>query len=120
MESINIRIGGPRTLDIAKLSKNQVSLRRDLGAWISNRDLQQLYVKSIEAKEVRNEDGIPFQTFYGISNNTRAFWSIANARAIIGYAPDDDSERFYDTEIKKYLTEPGRTFSSRPRAIAGQ
>ena len=44
VESVNIRIGGPRTLDIAKLSETQISLRRDLGAWISDRDLQQLYV----------------------------------------------------------------------------
>ena len=114
VESVNIRIGGPRNLDIATLSENQVSLRRDLGAWISDRDLQQLYVKSVETKDVRNEDGIPFQAFYGISNNTRAFWSIANARALIGYAPEDDSEQFYAADIKQYLTELGRTYSPRP------
>jgi len=33
----------------------------------------------------------------GISDNPHAFWSIANARRIIGYAPQDNSEiRFRD------------------------
>lgn len=114
VESVNIRIGGPRILDIAKLAENQVSLRRDLGAWISDRDLQQLYVKSIEAEDVRNEDGVPFQAFYGVSNNTRAFWSIANARAVIGYDPEDDSEVFYAKDLETHLTALGRTYAPRP------
>jgi hypothetical protein len=114
IESVNIRIGAPRPLDIPKLAQNQVSLRRDLGAFISERDLQQLYVKSIETEDVTDADGVPFQAFYGISNNTRAFWSIANARRVIGYEPEDDSERIYADEIRQYLTEPGRTYSPRP------
>jgi hypothetical protein len=114
VESVNIRIGGPRDLDIAKLAENQVSLRRDLGAYISDRDLQQLYIKSVEAEDVHNADGIPFQAFYGISNNSRAFWSIVNARTVIGYDPQDDSEQVYANEIKKHLTEKGRTYSPKP------
>jgi hypothetical protein len=35
---------------------------------------------------------VPFQIFYGVSGNTHNFWSIANARKVIGYAPDDDSQ----------------------------
>ena len=61
------------------------------------RDLQQLIVKSIETEDIRDENGIPFQVFYGISGNSHAFWSIANARKIIGYAPEDNSElRFHE------------------------
>jgi hypothetical protein len=30
--------------------------------------------------------------FYGVSGNTHNFWSIANARRVIGYAPEDDSQ----------------------------
>ena len=57
----------------------------------------QLIHKSIEAPDIRDAFGVPFQIFYGISGNTRAFWSIANARQVIGYAPQDDSEiRFRD------------------------
>ena len=56
------------------------------------RDLFQLYIKFIEAEDIRDADGVPYQRFYGISNNTRAFWSIANARCVVGYAPEDGSE----------------------------
>ena len=48
--------------------------------------------------------------FYGISNNTRAFWSIANARRVIGYEPEDDSEQLFADDIHSYLSAPGRTF----------
>ncbi len=109
VETIHIRIGAPRPIVGADLADNQVSYRRDLGAYISPRDLQQLYVKSIETEDIRNQDGVPFQVFYGISNNARAFWSIANARRVIGYAPEDDSERLYADDIREYLTAPGRT-----------
>ena len=57
------------------------------------RDTVQLYMKSIETADIRNEDGITFQVFYGLSNNTRMFWDIANARQVIGYEPEDDSEQ---------------------------
>jgi len=78
-------------------------------AYISERDMQQLYAKSIEAEDIRNADGIPFQVFYGISNNTRAYWSIANARKVIGYAPEDDSEMVFAEEIRRHLKTNGRT-----------
>ena len=48
-------------------------------------------MKSIEAPNIDDEHGVPFQIFYGVSGNTHNFWSIANARKIIGYAPDDDT-----------------------------
>ena len=110
VENVHIRIGAPRRISGGKLRDNPVSYRRDLGAFISERDLQQLYVKSIEAPDIRNEDGIHFQVFYGISNNTRAFWSITNARRVIGYDPEDDSEQLFAEDIRRYLTAPGRTF----------
>ena len=72
-------------------------LRRALAAYISQRDLVQLYVKSIETEDIRDEHGVPFQIFYGISGNSHAFWSITNARRVIGYQPLDNSElRFAD------------------------
>ncbi len=110
VENVHIRIGAPRPIMGQKLKDNPVTYRRDLGAYISPRDLQQLYIKSIETEDIRNEDGIPFQVFYGISNNTRAFWSIADARRVIGYAPEDDSEQVYADDIRAYLRTPGRTF----------
>ena len=59
--------------------------RHDLGQWVSARDLAQLFCKSVEAPNIEDEYGIPFQVFYGVSANTRSAWSIANAWRIIGY-----------------------------------
>jgi hypothetical protein len=98
LENVQIRIGGPRETDVAKCPKGDLTcVRRALAVYISQRDMAQLFVKSIEAKDVRDEHGVPFQIFYGISDNPHAFWSIVNARKIIGYEPQDNSEiRFKD------------------------
>jgi hypothetical protein len=105
LDVVQLRIGAPRTLDAARYRDNSVGYRRDLGAWISDRDFQQLLVKSIETPDIKNEFGVPFQIFYGISNNTRAFWSIRNARRAIGYAPQDDSEVTYADDIRRLLVD---------------
>jgi hypothetical protein len=100
LEVVQIRIGGPRETDVAACSLGDLRcLRRALAVYISDRDLQQLFVKSIEAPDIGNEQGIPFQIFYGISANSHAFWSIANARKIIGYAPQDNSEIRFQAQI---------------------
>lgn len=109
VENVHIRVGAPRPIRAADFDGDQASYKRDLGGYISERDMQQLYTKSIEAEDIRNEDRIPFQIFYGISNNTRAFWSIANARKVIGYAPEDDSEVEFTKDIQQHITTNGRT-----------
>jgi hypothetical protein len=35
---------------------------------------------------------VPFLIVYGISGNTHRFWSIASARARLGWEPADDSQ----------------------------
>lgn len=112
VENVHLRIGAPREIDPASFTAEQTQgYRRDLGAYLSARDLQQLVVKSIEAASIEDEHGIPWQVFYGISNNTRAFWSIANARRVIGYAPEDDSEVLFAEDIRRVLADvPGRTY----------
>jgi len=98
LENAQIRIGGPRETDISRCPKGDlICMRRALAAYISRRDMAQLFVKSIEAPDIRDERGVPFQIFYGISDNPHAFWSIANARRVIDYQPQDSSEvRFRD------------------------
>jgi hypothetical protein len=93
LENVHLRIGGPRdTADLENCKPGEVQkVHRGLGAYLSRRDQVQLVVKSIEAPNIDNEHGVPFQIFYGISSNTHAFWSIVNARKVIGYAPEDDS-----------------------------
>ncbi len=109
VENVQIRIGAPRPILGSDFDGDEVSHKRDLGAYISPRDMAQLYMKSIETGDIRNEDGIPFQIFYGVSNNTRAYWSIANARRVIGYEPEDDSEREFAEDISAHIKTNGRT-----------
>lgn len=104
LEVVQIRIGGPRETDVAACKPGDLRcLRRALAVYISDRDLQQLFVKSIETPDIRDAEGIPFQIFYGISANSHAFWSIANARKIIGYAPEDNSEIRFQAQIAAHL-----------------
>lgn len=107
LEVVQLRIGAPREIDASKFVGNPVWYHRDLGAYISARDLTQLFVKSVECEDIRDPHGIPFQIFYGISDNTRKFWSIANARQVIGYAPEDDSEVRFAEDIRRHLLSLG-------------
>ena len=106
LETVFVRIGAPRPLKIENYLPDLDLFKRDLGAYISPRDITQLLMKSIEAKNIENEYGIPWQVVYGISNNTRAFWSLSNAREKLGYAPEDDSEVKFREDVKKYLLTP--------------
>ena len=109
MGVVMVRIGAPRELDVRAYAGDPASYKRDLGAYLSPRDLTQLFVKAIEAPGIENEYGIPWQVVYGISNNTRAFWSLANAREVLGYDPQDDSEVKYADDIRGFLAGEGAT-----------
>jgi len=105
LEMVQVRIGAPRELDAARFEGRPAHYKRDLGAYISARDIQQLFVRSIETADIEDQWSVPFQIFYGVSDNTRAFWSIANAREVIGYAPEEDSEVKYAADIRRMLIE---------------
>ena len=78
------------------MHNNLKPLHRKLGAYLSARDLSQLVIKSIEAENI-DENGVLFQVFFGISGNTHRFWNIGNARRIVRYALENDSQiRFAD------------------------
>ncbi len=101
LENVQLRIGGPRdTADLENLKPGEIKkMHRGLGAYLSRRDQVQLVVKSIEAPDIADENGVPFQVFYGVSGNTHNFWSIANARRVIGYAPEDNSQVVFADRI---------------------
>lgn len=102
--NVQIRIGGPRETDLDHCPLGDLRcMRRALAVYISDRDLQQLFIKSIEAGDIRDEEGVPFQIFYGISGNSHAFWSISNARRVIGYEPQDNSEIRFNDLIAKHI-----------------
>lgn len=104
LEVILLRIVVPRQID-ASLFVNEPPERyiRELAGYISERDLQQLFVKSIETPNIDDAYGVPFHIFNGVSNNARTFWSISNARQVIGYQPQDDSERRFAADIARLL-----------------
>ena len=106
LEVVMVRIGAPRDLELDIYVGDPANYKRDLGAYLSPRDLTQLFVKSIDTPNIENEHGIPWQVVYGISNNTRAFWSLSNAREVLGYAPEDDSEVKYADDIRGFLHSP--------------
>ncbi len=108
LENVQIRIGGPRETDLADIKLGDLRrMRRALAVYISQRDMSQLFIKSIETEDIRDQFAVPFQIFYGISANSHAIWSIANARRVIGYAPQDNSEeRFFD-QIQAHIKSAG-------------
>ena len=56
-----------------------------LDAWVSHRDLNQLFEKSIDAEHLQ------FAIFHGLSDNHFKRLDISDARELVGYAPQDDS-----------------------------
>lgn len=61
---------------------------RILSTWLSYRDAVQLVWRCLQV------EGVNFGVYYGISGNTRAYWDTKNARSDLGYAPEDDAERY--------------------------
>src|SRR5918997_4094846 len=102
LEVIQLRIVVPREVDAEKFRDlPKARYIRDLTGYISERDLQQLFVKSIDTSNIDDEHGVPFHIFYGVSNNARIFWSITNARKVIDYQPQDDSEVRFAADIAR-------------------
>ncbi|HVX44580.1 MAG TPA: NAD(P)-dependent oxidoreductase [Mycobacteriales bacterium] len=101
---VQVRIVVPREVETANF-RDQPRHRyvRDLAGYISERDLCQLTCKSIETPDIADEHGVPFHIFYGVSDNARKFWSITNARKVIGYEPQDDSEIRFAEGIAELL-----------------
>lgn len=94
LEVVQLRIGGPRdNADLDSIEAGDIKkMHRGLGAYLSRRDQVQLFTKSIDAPDIADANGVPFQIFYGVSGNSHNFWSITNARRVIGYAPQDNSQ----------------------------
>jgi hypothetical protein len=104
LEVVQIRIVAPREIDADAFQDRPLErYLRDITGYISERDLQQLFRRSIDAESVEDRYGVPFQIFYGVSNNARTFWSITNAREVVGYSPVDDSEVKFADDIARML-----------------
>ncbi len=112
LEVVQVRIGNPRETDADALMSSpdalhggsgQSTFKRGLGAHFSQRDLRQLFWRAVETPDIQDIHGIPFLIVYGISANTRAFWSLESARKALGYQPEDDSEIKFSADIARHL-----------------
>lgn len=104
LQVVQIRIVAPREIDAHEFKgKPKAQYIRDLAGYVSPRDLQQLFCKSVDTPNIDDPYGVPFHIFYGVSNNARTFWSITNAREVIDYQPEDDSEIRFADDIARML-----------------
>ena len=73
-KNVQVRIGAPRETILDAADPNDLKhIHRELGAYLSAKDQTQLFIKSIETANIEDENGIPFQIVYGISNNSHSF-----------------------------------------------
>jgi NAD+ dependent glucose-6-phosphate dehydrogenase len=117
VEMVMLRIGSPYRIDVSRYEagaqmprseltrpSGSAAFKRALGAYLSDRDCAELFRSALEAQHICDEDTVPWVIAYGISDNTRAFWSLETARRALGYAPQDDSEVVYADAVRRLLT----------------
>ncbi len=116
IEMVMLRIGSPYPIVAARYEPDapvapssltrpsgRAAFKRALGAYLSDRDCAALFRAALEAERIVAEDQVPWVIAYGISDNTRAFWSLESARRQLGYTPHDDSEIVYAADIRRLL-----------------
>lgn len=118
VEMVMLRIGSPYPIDASRFAPGAPPMewslprptgaalfKRALGAWLSDRDCAALFRCSVEADPLVGDGDVPWVVAYGISDNTRAFWSLESARRQLGYAPQDDSEIVYADAVRRLLVD---------------
>jgi UDP-glucose 4-epimerase len=80
LSAICLRIGAFQPIEAAR-DAGGVGM---LDAWVSQRDLNQLIEKSIDVENLK------FAIFHGLSDNRFKRLDISDARALLGYRPQDD------------------------------
>jgi nucleoside-diphosphate-sugar epimerase len=76
-----LRIGWvPTGGDQVALTASNAWLKRK---WLSEKDLVQVFSRSIEA------EGVDFGIFYAVSGNARMRWDLDPARRVLGYQPEE-------------------------------
>ncbi len=116
MEVVMLRIGSPYPIDVSRFEpgvapapaglprpRGSAAFKRALGAWLSDRDCASLFRCALEARLALAGDAVPWVIAYGISDNTRAFWSLESARQVLGYSPQDDSEVVHADAVRRLL-----------------
>lgn len=126
VEMVMLRIGSPYPIDASRYApgapppassltrpRGPAGFKRALGAYLSQRDCASLFRCAVEVPNLVAKDEVPWVVAYGISDNTRAFWSLESARRQLGYAPEDDSEVEYAADVRRLLMDGGAGASGR-------
>ncbi|HSW21021.1 MAG TPA: NAD(P)-dependent oxidoreductase [Ramlibacter sp.] len=126
LEMVMLRIGSPYPIDVSRYELGApapqsglprpvgpAAFKRALGAWLSDRDCAALFRCALEAPFALPAGAVPWVVAYGISDNTRAFWSLDSARRVLGYMPQDDSEAVYAGAVQRLLTGRRPAFGGR-------
>ena len=105
LEVVQLRIVVPREIDAGRLRRRAAPTLRPRARRLHQRARPAAALLQVhrDARDRRTQYGVPFQIFYGVSNNARTFWSITNARKVIGYQPEDDSEVRFAADIARLL-----------------
>jgi nucleoside-diphosphate-sugar epimerase len=132
VEMVMLRIGSPYPIDPARYApgappiasslprpRGAAAFKRALGAWLSDRDCASLFRCAVEARTLVAAGEVPWVVAYGISDNTRAFWSLESARRHLGYAPEDDSEVVHADAVRRLLTSGATGAAGRLGPAAG-
>jgi len=117
LETVMLRIGSPYPIDVSRYEPGAptppsglprpdgpAAFKRALGAWLSDGDCARLFRCALESPLALPAGAVPWVVAYGISDNTRAFWSLESARRVLGYNPLDDSEAVHAEAISRLLT----------------
>jgi len=99
LSSIVLRIG---SYDVNADPSNwlrQQPHARHLSGYVSERDLNQLLVRCIEAPDV------PFAIVHAISNNRFKRLDLTSTRELLRYAPQDDAFEIFQADLPAWLWE---------------
>lgn len=97
LSSIALRIGSYDVNGDASNWLRQQPNARHLSGYVSERDLNQLLVRCIEAAEV------PFAIVHAISNNRFKQLDLTFTRELLGYAPQDDAFEIFQADLPAWL-----------------
>jgi nucleoside-diphosphate-sugar epimerase len=97
LSCIALRIGSYDVNADASNWLRQQPNARHLSGYVSERDLNQLLVRCIEAADV------PFAIVHAISNNRFKRLDLTSTRELFGYAPQDDAFEIFQADLPVWL-----------------
>ena len=108
MGVVMVRIGAPRELDVTGYLGDPATLQARPGRIHQPPGPDTALHQSHRGRPTsRTSTASPGRWYTASATNTRAFWSLANAREVLGYQPADDSEVRYADDIRGFLVGEG-------------